>query len=166
MKKKFLCVFVSLLVVVMFNLSISTVFAKNNTKFLDVNGQLIIWGGGQLVFTPAGKSGNTRLDVTGNAVEWTGDLEGIGFADGNFLLHNFGTPDAWSTALNIHTLEAEVDGQTGTLTIITTGSDTGTWRILKGTGELANLHGQGTWKTVIPPALYNYEGQVHFDPQP
>jgi hypothetical protein len=42
----------------------------------------------------------------------------------------------------------------------------GHWRILKGTGELANLHGQGTWAAVTPPLVYSYEGQVHFDPQP
>ena len=157
--------FVSLLAVVMLTLPISLVLAKNNPKFLDVNGQLIIWGGGQLVFTPAGRSGNTRLDVTGNSVEWTGGITATGSADGNFLLHNFGTPDAWSTAINIHTIEAEVDGQSGSLTIITVGSDTGNWRILKGTGELVNLHGQGTWETIAAPALYSYEGQVHFDPQ-
>lgn len=40
----------------------------------------------------------------------------------------------------------------------------GNWIILSGTGDLANLHGQGTWwhtKTITGLA---YEGQVHFDP--
>jgi hypothetical protein len=147
----------------------SMVYAKNNPKFIDVSGQLFIWGGGDVVPTPAGVSGNVILVVTGNDVEWTDDLAGDGLAgtgtaNGHFLVHNYGTPDGWFSARNIHTLEAEVDGQSGTLTIISAGTTQGHWRILKGTGELANLHGQGTWETVTAPVLYSYEGRVHFDP--
>jgi hypothetical protein len=41
----------------------------------------------------------------------------------------------------------------------------GTWRIVHGSGDLANLHGQGTWWH-IPTGytFFDYEGQVHFDP--
>ncbi len=41
----------------------------------------------------------------------------------------------------------------------------GTWRIVHGSGDLANLHGQGTWwHTQTGYAFFDYEGQVHFDP--
>jgi hypothetical protein len=41
----------------------------------------------------------------------------------------------------------------------------GTWRIVHGSGDLANLHGQGTWwHTPTGYTFFDYEGQVHFDP--
>lgn len=41
----------------------------------------------------------------------------------------------------------------------------GTWVIISGTGDLANLHGQGTWWHSRTGATgLEYEGQVHFDP--
>ena len=161
MNKKILAVFGVLIVLTMLTLPMSVVFAKDNPKFIDVNGQIIIWGGGDLVFTPAGQSGNQILVVSGNAVEWTGTLAGTGSADGHFLLHK----DGLATARNIHTLEAEVEGKSGTLTIISVQAKMyGQWRILSGTGDLANLHGHGTVSIMTPPVLYSYTGQVHFDP--
>jgi hypothetical protein len=44
----------------------------------------------------------------------------------------------------------------------------GTWRIIQGSGDLTNLHGQGTWwHTAETAQLYPfhmYTGQVHIDP--
>jgi hypothetical protein len=42
----------------------------------------------------------------------------------------------------------------------------GTWRIIGGTGELANVHGQGVWGNSENPACpgVHYEGQIHFSP--
>ncbi len=41
----------------------------------------------------------------------------------------------------------------------------GTWVIIKGTGGLAGLHGQGTWwHSRTGFTGLEYEGQVHFDP--
>jgi hypothetical protein len=164
MNKKVLGVFVSLFVVAMLTLPMSTVYAKNTPKFIDVNGQIIILGGGSQEFTPAGNSGNVILVISGNTVQWTGDIAGSGSADGHFLLHKGGS----GTATNIHTVNAVVDGKSGTLTIITVQAKNQTnWIILSGTGDLANLHGRGTWapNLITPfPFDYFYSGYVHFDP--
>ena len=65
-----------------------------------------------------------------------------------------------------------VDGRVGTLTIKTNGKqDPGTvqpgpglwfghWVIVGGTGDLANLHGQGTFNG--PSLFLDYDGQYHF----
>jgi hypothetical protein len=68
------------------------------------------------------------------------------------------------------TFTGTVDGKTGTLELLFIGTSpgalddwSGTWRILSGTGELANLHGKGVfWATGL--GAVHYEGQVHFDP--
>lgn len=39
----------------------------------------------------------------------------------------------------------------------------GQWTILEGTGDLSNLHGQGT-VLLTSPTTARYEGEVHFDP--
>jgi hypothetical protein len=164
MNKKVLGVFGILLVVAMLTVPMSMVYAKNNPKFIAVNGKIIIWGGGQQVFNASGNSGNVRLDISGNAVEWNGSFTASGSADGHFLLHKDGS----ATANNIHTLEAEFDDKLGTLTIISEQAKMQTqWRILSGTGDLKGLHGQGTWRVdeVSPhPFDYFYSGYVHFAP--
>lgn len=38
----------------------------------------------------------------------------------------------------------------------------GTWRIIGGTGDLANLHGQGNWGS--SDLGVHYWGQIHFEP--
>lgn len=40
----------------------------------------------------------------------------------------------------------------------------GTWVIIGGTGDLAGVHGQGTWWHTKGVSGLQYEGQVHFDP--
>ncbi|MFN2292181.1 MAG: DUF3224 domain-containing protein [Anaerolineae bacterium] len=68
------------------------------------------------------------------------------------------------------TFDGFVDGKEGTLEILFVGFSpgalddwNGTWRILSGTGELANLHGQGVfWATGM--GACHYEGQIHFAP--
>ena len=65
-----------------------------------------------------------------------------------------------------------VNGKEGTFTmnLETTGSHPsspgsmkGTWVIISGTDELANLHGQGTW-TNLGAMRLSYEGMIHFSP--
>ena len=51
----------------------------------------------------------------------------------------------------------------GTLPATTPYTTMGTWVIISGTGELANLHGQGTWWN-LGLGQFEYEGQIHFDP--
>jgi hypothetical protein len=158
---QFLVIAVFLLAVAMLTLPMSMACAKNNLKFIDVSGQTIIYGGGDLVFTPAGDSGNAILVVSGNSVEWTGGIAGTGSADGHFLLHDYGTPDTWMTMTNVHTLDAEFGGKSGTLTIM---SNHGFWTIISGTGGFANCHGQGKIWAIMAPVLWGYEGTIHFDP--
>ncbi len=68
------------------------------------------------------------------------------------------------------TFDGFVDGKEGTLEFLFVGFSpgalddwNGTWRILGGTGELANLHGQGVfWSNGLMDV--HYEGQIHFAP--
>ena len=68
------------------------------------------------------------------------------------------------------TFTGTVEGATGTLEFLFIGTSPGaldvwdgTWRIISGTGELANLHGNGVfWATGL--GAVHYEGQIHFDP--
>ena len=155
MGKKILGVFVSLLAVAMLTLPMSMVYAKNNPKFIDVSGQIQILGGGILDFRPVGNSVNQILTVTGNSVKWTGSFEdSISIADGRFVIPK-------DTCLNIHTMQAEFMDLSGTLTIISTYKS---WRIISGTGDFANLHGQGKVWAIAAPVLWGYSGTIHFDP--
>lgn len=69
------------------------------------------------------------------------------------------------------TVTVDTVSRSGTLTIKMVGTSpgdiadwNGTWRIIGGTGELANLHGNGVfWNNGL--LHVHYEGQVHFDPQ-
>ncbi len=70
------------------------------------------------------------------------------------------------------TFTGTVYGKLGTLTMhleakftyptVTYPSLEGSWIIISGTGELADLHGQGTWWN-SPGQVLQYEGQMHFD---
>jgi hypothetical protein len=62
--------------------------------------------------------------------------------------------------------EGSVNGIAGTLVLnhVDVGPNTlGYWTILEGTGDLSNLHGQGTF-WFSSPVTASYDGQVHFDP--
>ena len=110
---------------------------------------------------------------------WTGGFEGTVCDAGDMVFHSSGSVfgkytvwfdgEAWDestgTSLGEGTLEIRFVGK---------GLDEevgfqGTWVILSGTGDLANLHGQGTWwgwgsdGVVGTPDLF-YSGQVHQAP--
>ena len=145
------------LAVAMLALPISMVFAKNNPKFMEVSGQLQILGGATTELTPAGNSDNVKLVVTGNSMMWTGSFEdSISVSHGRWMIHKDHV-----TATNIHIMQAEFDGKTGTLTITTS---MGGWRIISGTGDFANCHGHGTSYPIVYPVLFGYEGIIFFDP--
>jgi hypothetical protein len=114
----------------------------------------------------AGKSDN--LVRMFNIVEvWSGDIAGTGNTEAKWIVHNaplIGNPDAWVVAHAVVTFsDVTVLGASGTLTIELVLSRTeGHWTIKEGTGELANIHGQGTCSTATQP--FTYAGLVHFDP--
>ena len=105
-----------------------------------------------------------------DSIEIAGDIVGTdGTFDRRLVFHDYlsGLPNSWITQHGIITIDATFDDMEGTLYIRTSAnskvSPDGEWRIIGGTGELANLHGQGTFDHVNP-FIFNYEGQVQFDP--
>ena len=154
MNKKILVIALTL---AMLALPISMVFAKNNTKFIDVSGSLTALGTAPPVFTPVGNSDQIKVTITENTMMWGGSFEdSIAVASSHWMVHNNGI-----TAWNIQLLDAEFDGKSGTITIL---SAQGNWRILGGTGDFTNIHGKGTIAVVAAPFLYSFEGQIHYDP--
>jgi hypothetical protein len=136
---------------------------------------------GDFVYVPAvvglkQAGGNLFIDATATTT-WTGAFTGTSTEEYVIVLHGstgvFGSPDFAFTKgfyTGTATFTGEVAGRTGTLEILFVGKSpgdmadwTGTWRIIRGTGELANLHGTGVfWNNAILDI--HYEGQIHFDP--
>jgi len=116
--------------------------------------------------------GNTFLSTTEEGI-WTGTFEGDSTEDGTVVIHSLGF---WSFNA-IVSFQGEVNGKSGTLEMSVVGSRPdvfadwqGKWVILSGTGDLATLHGQGTWWG--PGSLGEghwgdiyYSGNIHFDPE-
>jgi hypothetical protein len=121
---------------------------------------------------PKGKSDNVLSRAT-LTVTWSGDIAGDTEYEGVLMLHNWvppmGGPD---TTVNIHERiyfeSVTVLGNTGSLTLaVCLGGSKGVfrWTIIDGTGELANVHGNGIYYvTDMEQGLYDYKGYVHFDP--
>jgi hypothetical protein len=114
---------------------------------------------------PAGESDNTilRLDIL---EEWSGDIEGTATTEASWIVHNspYTNPDAW---VNVHAIitfsDVTVLDRSGTLTIkIDVEGTEAHWTIMGGTGELANVRGQGKGSIATEP--FTYTGLVHFDP--
>ena len=128
---------------------------------------------------------NLFLDAIDTAT-WTGDFEGTSTEEYVVVLYRTsGGLDILDPAFTFDqgfyrgtaTFTGEVQGREGTLEILFEGRSpgsladwTGTWRILSGTGELANLHGTGIFYNNTDqygnkiPCDIHYEGQIHFDP--
>jgi len=95
------------------------------------------------------EEGNTFLYAT-EWETWKGDFEGTAvavFRVGIFLEEPAVFWNVWLRS----TLTGTVDGKSGTLVIELVGKKPlgedwyGQWMIISGTGDLANLHGRGTW---------------------
>jgi hypothetical protein len=101
---------------------------------------------------------------------WTGTFSGTSKDAFDGKIRPNGSP--WGL-LRID-LTGTVRGKSGTLEILTTWVVpeehptqlmTGRWSIVSGTGGLADLHGQGTWKGVDPnTSAANYKGIITFVP--
>lgn len=116
----------------------------------------------------AGKSDN-RIRIFNIIEDWSGDIEGTGIAKARWIIHNaplMDNPDAWVNAYAIITFsDVVVLGRSGSLTIklvLSEAEGAGHWTIMEGTGELANIHGQGFGSIATEP--FTYTGMVHFDP--
>ncbi len=114
---------------------------------------------------------NTFLTTIENG-QWTGTFEGTSTEDAKVVIHCNG---AWSFNA-IVSFEGSVAGKSGTMTMSVVGTrpdGLSDWQgksvILSGTGELANLRGQGTWwgPGAGAPGTWGdiyYEGNYHFEP--
>ncbi len=100
---------------------------------------------------------------------WSGSINGSSTLDRRTMYHDRNTSEQWFNTHGIYTIpNANVTGKLGTLYIQIEGS-TGNppptmWRIVGGTGELVNLHGQGTYEGSTAGPWIEYTGQIHFDP--
>lgn len=120
----------------------------------------------------AGKSGNEFADVS-IPVQWEGSIAGVGVNEMSWIFHDEGVADAVTIIHGVTTLAGiKIWGATkmGTLTIeikntvVGSVSQGGQWRILGGTGELADLHGEGKLAGTSSQYILAYSGQIHFDP--
>ncbi len=110
--------------------------------------------------------GNTIVTAT-EVQTLTGVLVGIRVASGIMVFH----PDGTFTAHDSGTFTGTVDGRTGSITISGASSgtgNTGSGQIVgdRGTGGLAGLHLQGTFRPVITSSTTadgTYAVQLHFD---
>lgn len=161
--------FVALAAVLLFSMSMSVAYA---TKPIPVSGTFKQTAAGSSTSWHAGKSDNVILTLSGVTFKWEGDISGIGTYDGRWVIHNYGdSANVWVNSIGYYTIAATVDGKSGTLYIEGVGNSgnpqPSTWRIIGGTDELANLHGQGTFEPNLAtpsPFDYLYSGYVHFDP--
>jgi hypothetical protein len=166
MNKKVLGITGLLMVVAMLAATSSMVYAEKSTS---VSGSWTITFG-TFVGRPVA-DGDIIIRTDQDTIMLTGDILGTetGTYDRMFLIHNYlSGPSFWKvTEHGLITIEATVDGMSGTLYIKTASNSQkavdGVWTIVGGTEGLANLHGQGTFNH-ISQVEFEYEGQVHFDP--
>lgn len=137
-----------------------------------------VTGAGYLEYIPSivdtwTAGGNTFM-VTTEEMTYYGAMSGTATDVGRVIIHPEGN---WSYRA-VGTFEGTVDGKYGTVKFANVGTRpdafsewTGTWVILGGTGELANLHGHGTFwgigYTGEPPDVpgrIDYTIDYHFDP--
>lgn len=162
MKKivKTICCLLTLIALVTLALAPAT---ANANPPAEVSGNYVF--GNTTILEVRQASGNTIIkDVTNQVVN--GDIAGSAIFERTFILHSSGKYNIQG----IDTITASVGGRSGTITLriagtgdLIAGTVQGKWTILSGTGELANLHGQGTL-TGMSNVAGTYSGQIHFDP--
>jgi hypothetical protein len=118
--------------------------------------------------------GNMFVETVEEAI-WLGDvINGTSTDDCVVVVHSSG---AWFYKA-IASFEGTVDDREGTLQMSMVGSKPsgegaewrGSWVILSGGGDLATLHGRGTWwgAGASGPEVWGSianQGQIHFDPE-
>jgi hypothetical protein len=159
----------------MLALPMSMVYAKNdkNDKFTPVSGVLyLLYDGTNELKYPDNNIIYSSPDCT---ALWTGDIGGEftvtpqATCDFTFI---FIKPVVDGVSIvdyqrnlvqDVHTLTDPIIDGTQYYGELTIGGSNDYWRIVGGTGDLANVHGQGT-KWGIDPVTIEYEGWIHFDP--
>jgi len=117
---------------------------------------------------PRVAGGNTFLEGAETA-DWSGDFSGTSFDTWTVLMHSTGV---WSIPGGVHvSFTGTAGGMSGTLEILLIGKGpvdtsgaphwTGHWVVLSGTGDLANLDGNGDWWGI--GTSLGYSGQIQFD---
>jgi len=145
---------------------LTTIGMARATPPTQISGKVWILGATVYEVRQAGESDNRLINLSLRG-KFTGDIMGNYTSESRWVVHDVGTPDAWTNFRGVSTTSpATVMGKTGTLLWLLKGVSEkgGTWVIIGGTGDLANLHGQGTYSPTANPNVVNYEGQVHFDP--
>jgi hypothetical protein len=170
--KIFSTIFIALAVALPLSMSISLAYA---TTPIQVTWTSMATGLSVLDGKIAGKSDTRFLDLSLTA-KCTGDISGTYTSDSHWIIHNWADVPLLQQPgpVQVHAIDyftATFDGKSGTLAILVNhvyypsiGSSEGTWVIIGGTDELANLHGQGTTYDPPGPSLTTWTGQVHFDP--
>ncbi len=105
--------------------------------------------------------------------DWTGTFDGNSEDIYSAVILSTG---AWEAPGGVAFFDGAVGNRKGTLVIWFSGNRpdakadwSGKWVILRGTGELANLRGEGTWWGPGAPDVgkrgcVDYSGKIHFDP--
>ena len=155
MNRNILGLAVAFMVVAMLALSAVGVYA---TTPITVIGTITVNADYDLPQRQAGKSDNVFYTFMGTQ-DWAGAIVGTCVHEGHAKKS--------STMMGTYTFESATVtvgsvSKTGGLVIGGWQSD-GLWRIISGTGELSNLHGQGTGEN-IGDSKWSYTGQLHFDP--
>jgi hypothetical protein len=179
MNRKILGVFVAILAVAMIALPISVAFAENdkNGKFIPVSGEAVYtWygpGSGTSILVPNPYPGRNFIRAkTGSDATWKGDIATTdATCDHRTIFFGYEPPlssEGQVPHLTWTLINPTIAGEPyeGELVISGMGNSQGAhgnWRIIGGTGELANIHGEGTWEGTVPGGVA-YEGYVHFDP--
>ena len=133
---------------------------------------------GDWTYVPAGPptvrtAGNTTFVYGAEFSTFTGTFVGESYDEFVVVCHQK-DPELFMTFVK-GTIDftGEVDGRAGGLTMLFTGKQestvcapsaaiwSGTWVIIGGTDELADLHGNGEWTG--PSFDLDYTGRVHFD---
>ncbi|MFC1486620.1 hypothetical protein ACFLRN_02880 [Thermoproteota archaeon] len=171
MKKKILGVFASLLVVSILTLTLSAAYAKKSS-FLLVAENTFLPPPIDVLGRMEGKSGNRHTYLLGNYL-WTGDIEGNGIGESWRFYTNWPTRepvrvqsfDTIGNDTHPATVWLNGDPYNGILTIRRQFYrdvdllEKGTWVIIRGTDDLANLKGQGK---ILGDG--SFSGMVHFAP--
>jgi hypothetical protein len=177
MKRAIIAIATAVLALVLF--SVVPVYAAKPTQ---IEGTWIATSGITLI-GPEHTGGGNHFDTWSNTGRYmTGPIKGNFTQNVTITMHTGESVFVEQPPLNFlwridRTIyDASVDGKSGTIdmrlickgTVVpgtpnAVNSLEGTWVIISASGELAGLHGQGTWWN-IPPGILGYEGQIKFSP--